>query len=304
MVRLLASACTVLLLVAPQLTVGQEASMTQSPAISYSADSAGLQSLLHDILEAANANDATKEGRLIHSLVMPDDATWFNDEFGPAFGPRLSKAYRSAEPTLEPEIRTIFENDAKRGWLNPKIIRYADAAEVDSPTDNFLNCMDEPAPLYQTAFINDRPSFEISLSPGENRVGSRVIAGDLDGYYVHAGGTFRFVPENIFFLLPKGRPIRIQVGMDIMRSKKIHDASWSYPQEAVRQHIAGKVSIHIVLDTSGKVLQADLLEGPPILGNAVLEAVKQWTFEPTLLDGEEVEVETNLEAAFQYMAGK
>lgn len=170
MVRLIASVCTVVVLLAASGTVGQEASITQTPAVSYPADSAGLQLLLHDILQAAKSHDVENESRLIHSLVMPDDATWFNAEFGPAFGPRLSKAYRNAEPTLEAQIRTVYENDVQHGWLNPKIIRYADAAEVDSPTDHFLDCMDDLAPLYQTAFVNNTPSFQLSLplKPGTN----------------------------------------------------------------------------------------------------------------------------------------
>ena len=92
--------------------------------------------------------------------------------------------------------------------------------------------------------------------------------------------------------------------MDVLKSKKIHDARWSYSPDAIRQHIAGKVVIHIVLGTNGEILQAGLVEGPPVLGNAVLEAVKQWSFEPTLLDGEAVEVETDLETSFEYLGAK
>jgi protein TonB len=83
-----------------------------------------------------------------------------------------------------------------------------------------------------------------------------------------------------------------------MRSKVAHKVDWQYPRDAARQHIGGKVVVHVVLDAAGMIKEITPTEGPPILSDAVLQAVKQWTFEPTTLDGDPVEVELNIEAIF------
>jgi hypothetical protein len=45
---------------------------------------------------------------------MPDD-TWFTEEFGPAFGPRLAGAYKNMLPTLVAEMQTVYEGNVQRG---------------------------------------------------------------------------------------------------------------------------------------------------------------------------------------------
>jgi TonB family protein len=287
----------VVLLALALATAQQQPVPVQSQEAAYPESSDGLQKFLQDILEAAKSKDTGKETALIRTLGMPEDSAWFQDEFGPAFGARLATAYRKAAPPLEEELRTVYEGNVERGWLKPKILRYADAASVDSPTDHFLNCMEEVVPLYQTAFNGDRTTYQLSRTPSESGR-MRIVAGDLPGYYVYANGGFRFVPQQIFFMLPKERPVRIQLDMNVMRSKLTNDVRWTYPAEAIRQHISGKVVVHLVLDTSGKIKEINLVEGPPILRDVVLQAVRQWSFEPTTLDGDPVEVEMNVEASF------
>jgi len=292
------SLCIAALLLSPVPLQAQQASGgVQDVEAAYPDSSEGLQKMLHETIEAVKSRDPTKEATLIHTLIMPEDAMWFKDEFGPSFGPRLAVAYQKITPELEQQIQTVYEGNAQRGWSQPKIFRYADAATVGSPIDNFLNCMDVVVPLYQTAFNGDRPGSQVAVNV--NTPGSKVVAGDLPGYYVYAKGGFRFVPQAIFSLLPKERPIRIQLDMNVMRSKIINNVQWKYPEEAIRQHIKGKVVIHFVLDTNGKIKEISAAEGPRILSDPVLQAVRQWTFEPTTLDGEPVEVEINLETGFQ-----
>src|SRR5256885_7885428 len=83
--------------------------------------------------------------------IFPEGSQWFIEEFGPGFGGSMSRAYRRLAPDLEQEMRAIYEGNVQRGWMEPKIQRYADAAEANSPIDNYLNCMDEVVPRYGTA---------------------------------------------------------------------------------------------------------------------------------------------------------
>src|SRR5438132_6805440 len=76
----------------------QTSAVGHSDAGVYPDSSEGLQNQLQDILQAVKAKDRTKENALIGALIMPEGSTWFEDEFGPAFGPRLAAAYRKMLP--------------------------------------------------------------------------------------------------------------------------------------------------------------------------------------------------------------
>lgn len=288
----------VALLFAPMPSQARQGVPVHSPAPTYENSSDGLLRLLEDILGASRSKDTAKEQALIRSLALPGDATWFEDEFGPAFGPRLAAAYRKAQPALSEEIQSVYDGDAQRGWINPKILRYVDAASANSPVDHFLNCMNEISPLYQTAFRGDRTSFQLGPDPDQpGRM--KIVAGDLNGYYVYINASFRYIPQQVLMLLPAERPLRIQLPMSLMQSKVTNKVSWKYPDEAVKEHVKGKVVVQLVLDTNGNIKELTSLEGPPVLSDAVVQALRQWTFEPTTLDGELVEVETKVEVSFQ-----
>lgn len=299
MIRFIAT-CLVALL--PTLSVSpcraqiDQATKVQPGAV-YPETSEGLQQLLQDILQAAKSRDTSRENTLIQSLLIPQGATWFEDKFGPAFGPRLEKNYQEVEPSLVEQMRTVFEADAQRGWSQLKILRYADAATVDSPIDNFLNCMETVSPLYQTEFDGTRVGAQFGPDP-DHSGRMRMIAGDLGGFYFYGNGGFRYIPQQTLMLLPKERPLRIQLDWNVVHSKLIGKIGWQYPEEAARQHIGGKVVIHLVLDTAGKIKEITPVEGPTILSDAVLQSIKQWSFEPTTLDGDPVEVEVNVDTIF------
>jgi TonB family protein len=274
----------------------QATSSPQSSALAYPNTSEGLQNLIADILRAANAKDSVKESGLIHSLLLPEDSTWFIDEYGAGFGASLAAAYRRELPGLEQEIKGIYEANMQAGRMNPKILRYGDAESVNAPIDHFLNCMNQVVPLYQTSFLGDQPMFQMTLKPGG---GGRVTAGDLNGYFVYANGGFRYIPSEILMKLPNERPVRIHLGMNVMQSKIINRVYPRYPPEAYTRRIGGRVIIRVDLDRDGKIQEAKVVEGDPILSQAVMEAVKQWQFEPTRLDGDLVEVEVDVEIVFE-----
>ena len=270
-----------------QLSQGSATTTTTQAAV-YANSPEGLQSLIGDILRAAKEKEPAKEQDLIHSLLIPDGSTWFTDEYGPGFGTSLAAAYERVRPNLEQEIKTVYEGNAKRGWTNPKILRYTDPESANSPVDSFLNCMDEIVPLYTTAFHGDRPVYFLSISPGRNEGPTR---GDLDGYFIYDRGGFRFVPMEILAKLPNERPVCIQLDWNVMRSKIINQAPVQIPEEAIRNHISGQVVVELIVGVDGIIKQSNVVEGNPILSAAVMAAVKQWRFAPTTLDGDPVEVD-------------
>ena len=67
---------------------------------------------------------------------------------------------------------------------------------------------------------------------------------------------------------------------------------------ARQTRISGTVRLHAVLSTDGKVQSVEVVSGHPLLQQAALDAVHQWTYEPTLLNGEPVEVDTVIDIVF------
>jgi len=77
----------------------------------------------------------------------------------------------------------------------------------------------------------------------------------------------------------------LPVGGDVKSARLIKSVPPVYPPVARTQRIAGSVSIDAVVDTEGNVSTMKVLSGPAILHRAALDAVKQWHYEPALLDG-------------------
>jgi TonB family protein len=73
----------------------------------------------------------------------------------------------------------------------------------------------------------------------------------------------------------------------------------AYPAKAKKKHIEGTVKLRAIIATDGSVQHLEVEEGEPILAEAALKAVKQWSYEPAVVDGKPVEVETIVVVIFE-----
>jgi protein TonB len=87
---------------------------------------------------------------------------------------------------------------------------------------------------------------------------------------------------------PPVEPVRI--GGNIRPPTKIRDVRPVYPAIAQAARVEGVVIIETTIGPTGKVLDAKLLRSIPLLDAAALDAVRQWEFTPTLLNGSPVPV--------------
>ncbi len=67
-----------------------------------------------------------------------------------------------------------------------------------------------------------------------------------------------------------------------------------YPVEAKKKHVQGKVFLDVTISKEGRVESTRLVSGPPLLVQSAVDAVKQWEYKPTLLNGQPVEVESEV----------
>jgi protein TonB len=93
-------------------------------------------------------------------------------------------------------------------------------------------------------------------------------------------------------------PRRIRAGGAVKAPFRIVNVNPVYPEEAKAAGIQGSVILDCVIGVDGSVSEAAVIESVPELDQAAIDAVLQWVYEPTLLNGEPVEVEMTVTVTF------
>lgn len=78
--------------------------------------------------------------------------------------------------------------------------------------------------------------------------------------------------------------------MSVKEPTKLKHVDPVYPDIAQRANVQGVVILECVISPAGRVTDIKVLRGIPLLNAAAIDAVKQWTYKPTLLDGVPVSV--------------
>jgi protein TonB len=89
--------------------------------------------------------------------------------------------------------------------------------------------------------------------------------------------------------------VSIRVLRYVVKTKKVVP---QLSEEARKKHLTGKVGLHVIIATDGSVKKVDVASGDPVLAQAAGNAVKQWRYQPTLLNGIPVEVDTAVYITF------
>ena len=106
-------------------------------------------------------------------------------------------------------------------------------------------------------------------------------------------------PKPVVRELVKPEPAaRLQIGGSVLASKILQRPQPIYPELARRARIEGVVTLHGIITREGRIGQLRVLSGHPLLLRAAFDAVSQWVYSPTLLNGQPVEVEAPIEVRF------
>ena len=93
-------------------------------------------------------------------------------------------------------------------------------------------------------------------------------------------------------------PKRIRVGGQVEAAKLIFQPKPEYPPLAKMARIQGTVRLEAVISKDGTIQDLRVVSGHPLLVKSALEAVQRWRYQPTLLNGEPVEVVTEIDVNF------
>jgi protein TonB len=93
-----------------------------------------------------------------------------------------------------------------------------------------------------------------------------------------------------------GKPVTVSSG--VQAAKLMRQVKPAYPPLAVQARISGTVRLAAIIGRGGAIQNLQVISGHPLLTRAAVEAVQHWRYQPTLLNGEAVEVITQIDVNF------
>src|SRR5579863_2454934 len=118
------------------------------------------------------------------------------------------------------------------------------------------------------------------------------------------GGVIGSVLSSTPVAVPKiATPQRVRVSSGVQSGLLVRKVNPTYPPLARQARIQGVVLLQAEISKEGNIINLQLISGHPMLAPAAIEAVKQWKYKPYLLNGEPVEVETQVQVNFTLAGG-
>ena len=118
------------------------------------------------------------------------------------------------------------------------------------------------------------------------------------------GGVIGGIISSTPVAVPKvAAPQRVRVSQGVTQGLLIHKVQPAYPPLARQARIQGSVQLQALISKQGTIENLRVISGHPMLSPAAIDAVKQWRYKPYILNGEPVEVETQITVNFTLSGG-
>jgi protein TonB len=151
----------------------------------------------------------------------------------------------------------------------------------------------------RVATIKDLPQSD-QMADAAPQTGGVVggVPGGVEGGTV--GGIIGGVMGGVGAAVPKlAAPNRVKVSSGVTQGLLVHQVKPEYPPIARTGHIEGAVVLQAIIGKDGKVKNVRVISGHPMLAQAAQNAVKQWEYKPYVLNGQPVEIDTNITVNFK-----
>src|SRR6267154_1231081 len=130
------------------------------------------------------------------------------------------------------------------------------------------------------------------------------VVGGVPGAGGAMGGVIGGIINSTPVAVPKvATPQRVRVSQGVTQGLLIRKIQPNYPPLARQARIQGSVLLQAEISKDGSIQNLRLISGHPMLTSAAIEAVKQWRYKPYILNGEPVEVETQVQVNFTLSGG-
>jgi len=149
-----------------------------------------------------------------------------------------------------------------------------------------------PAPRVTKFIFSSVLSNEIPPEPLFPEATAGFPPGILVGIPGFAGEISSEIPEPE----PSSELLRVS---QVTAPRKRHHVKPTYPPFAAASRVQGTVVLEATIDQNGNVVNLSVLRSVPLLDGAALEAVRQWKYEPTLLNGRPVPILMSVSVRFE-----
>jgi TonB family protein len=268
-----------------------------APHLEYPDSTSGLEHLAKDIMKAQKSNDAARADQLLQSFILPQPREWYEQVFGPIIARNEGALYERASASVPPTLARQFL-DAINLDANSIEARRFDRSCDDNAGELTFGILDArlvKVPLYEIIFIKGNKLMRFAS-------------------FAYVNGGFRFVIppklEGSVFPPPIRKTTtehsenskeinRVVVGGNVQAARLITKVQPQYPEIAKRERLQGKVRLHAIIGKDGSLKHIYVLSGYCSLAEASLDAIQKWRYSPTILMGNPVEVDTQIEVNFQ-----
>jgi TonB family protein len=178
--------------------------------------------------------------------------------------------------------------------VKPGNSRDANAPAYCTDADNRIVAMTGPLFVLTRSDFREQRGHEIPMEVSlsyEGRIALSAHVTELDpiSNAPSAGGKTKATPSG------QRVPSETVSGMMLKHIDPI------YPKEAKKKHISGIVMIIALISKQGTITSLDVVASPdPLLTQSAKDAVQQWTYQPYLLDGVPVEIETTINVNYSF----
>jgi len=246
--------------------------------------------MLQDWLEALKSGDTAKEEAFLKAFAIPDHSVWFAKTFGEKEGPSLEVGYSqllSADPD----------------WLKSSGLHSVQAGRFIVQVRAFANPEDTQIALLKVTLTAERqpvPIYYVRTFKSLDDAASSYL-----GCFVYIDGGFRHLDSRVMEALSTAprTPHVVMLGKSVQAAKLIKRVPPEYPEVARKNMVEGVVRLHVIITKDGSVRDIRVVDGHPMLNQAAIDAVKQWRYQPTTLNGNPVEVDTVISVTFQLRPG-
>jgi TonB family protein len=188
----------------------------------------------------------------------------------------------SGHPMLAPAAIT-----AVKQWKYKPYLLNGEPIEVDTQVQVNFTLSDKPATPPADLAADNPPG----TGPGE-------IPGGVPGGLQSGVIVGIILPPTSGDATHPALPRRVRISSGVAQGLLVHKVNPQYPPDAREQRIQGVVVMKVNIDKEGNVYNVELISGHPLLAPAAIDAVKQWKYKPYLLNGDPMDVETQVQVNF------
>jgi TonB family protein len=251
-------------------------------APTYAESHDGLAKLVQDLYDAEQSGDPNRSSGVYRSLVIPNHSAWFQTAFGEPEGQRLDAKYSDVLEQSLIVLKKSVRIATQKGQKIVVVRAFQKPEEAPNPLIRaLLTAMRSPTTVYGAA-TNSGP---------DDR--AHTLLGD----FVYIDGGFRFLDFDVMRALSTA-PEPVRAG-NVPKPRLIKQVEPVYPKKAKENGVWGTVKLRILLAKDGNVRKVDLVSGDPLLVQAAIDAVKQWKYAPTLLNGQPIELDAQVNVVFE-----